>query len=302
MLQGERAVEMLGRDDTLPDVASRSAPTTTVAEATSSRPDIASAVVARPVLKAAPLREDEAWLGVPGESGSATSVAGLGRSLLEVPGQGLFLAALLSGQDPSRAVELSVNALLDRWGEPPLSQAPDDLQDAMDELAARGISTTRLAQADLQTVRRLGYPALLSLQAGSGETRTVALVSLDDEIAGLTGVREGAVLRVPVSAVEEQWGGGVLIIWRSYLDVPNFIVEGDQGAGVLWLQEALGRLGYLNSGITGTFDLDTIEGVQDFQLSQQLTPDGVVGPLTLMLLYAELDEYEPPRLGPPGPG
>jgi general secretion pathway protein A len=222
----------------------------------------------------------------------------------EAPGQGLFLAALLSGQDAGRSIELAVNALLELWAEPPLSVAPASLQDALDELSARGISVTPIPQADLEAVRRLGYPALLTLQAGSGETRTVALVSLDDGIAELSGVRTGGgVLRVPVSAVEEQWSdGGAFVLWRSFHDVPEVIAEGDEGAGVLWLQEALGRLGHLDADITGRYDLDTVEGVQSFQRRHQLRADGVVGPLTLMLLFSELDEYAPPRLEVPGRG
>jgi len=305
VMQGERARDRRGGDEgekasVMPAVSSRPDSARMLAEASSSGRETASAVLASPVASAPPLRDDEAWLGVPGEGGARPLVTG-DADPLAGSGQGLFLAALLAGQDAGRAVELSVNAVLDSWGEPPLADPPASLQDALRELDARGIAVTALPDADLETVRRLGYPALLPLQAGSEQTRIVALVSLDRGIAGLTGVRASGVLRVPEIAVEEQWGEGAFVLWRSYLEVPEFIVEDDRGAGVLWVQEALVRLGFMKEGISGRYGPNTVKGVEAFQRGHQLEPDGVVGPLTLMLLFAELDEYAPPRLTARGP-
>ncbi|MDG2050428.1 MAG: peptidoglycan-binding domain-containing protein, partial [Myxococcota bacterium] len=74
---------------------------------------------------------------------------------------------------------------------------------------------------------------------------------------------------------------------------------GDQGAGVLWVQEALQRLGDYRGDITGEYDGPTASGVRNFQRRHGLVPDGVAGPITQMQLYGDLDEYEPPRLGSP---
>ena len=110
------------------------------------------------------------------------------------------------------------------------------------------------------------------------------------------------VLLQNVQHVTAQWDGAAQISWRPYVEMPNMIGEGLRGAAVLWLQEALLRLGHLEAGITGVYDADTMDGVRDFQRRHRLGADGVAGPLTQMLIYTELDEYDPPRLRPEGPG
>ena len=78
------------------------------------------------------------------------------------------------------------------------------------------------------------------------------------------------------------------------------IGEGERGAGVLWLQEALSRLGYADIPITGVYDTATASGVEYFQQMHGLRIDGLAGPFTQMLIYGELEEYSPPRLDDDG--
>ncbi len=78
--------------------------------------------------------------------------------------------------------------------------------------------------------------------------------------------------------------------------VPEVLAVGDQGFGVAWLQNALADLGYYPGEASGRFDGTTRAGVMALQLDQDLTPDGVAGPRTQMVLYSLLEGYEVPRL------
>jgi hypothetical protein len=211
-------------------------------------------------------------------------------------GQGDFLAALLTGQSEAASIEVAVDSILDAYGLPALDMPSTSLESGLASIAGSGLSFVRLTETDFETLRRYDYPALLRLQSGSGETRIVALLGLDDEIAELLGVVPSGPLRVPIDALQAQWEGAAVVVWRAYQSLPEIIGFGDRGANVLWIQEALSRLGLLDVGISGDYDEATSDAIRTFQRSQALIPDGMTGPMTQMLLYSALDEPGRPSL------
>lgn len=56
--------------------------------------------------------------------------------------------------------------------------------------------------------------------------------------------------------------------------------HGDKGVQVCELQADLNTLGYDTGGVTGTFGPKTEAAVKAFQKASNLTPDGIVGPVT----------------------
>jgi general secretion pathway protein A len=263
--------------------------------ASSATPGSAAAVIVVPPPSAAPLRDEEAWVGLP------TAATALVQPVetddrFEPDGQGAFLAALLTRQDAAAARATATTAVLERFGEPPLVAVPESFDDLADALARRDLVLTEHPSADLALLVQFDQPALIPLRSTSGELYVVALVGVDRGVAELSGVGPSGSLRVPLRAVEEQWIGEAWIVWRPYLEIPEVIALGDDGPGVLWVQEALQRLGDSKADISGRYDTQTLEGVRRFQIRHGLEGDGVTGPLTQMLLFGELDEYSPPRL------
>jgi len=59
---------------------------------------------------------------------------------------------------------------------------------------------------------------------------------------------------------------------------------GDSGSQVKALQRELARLGYSVGAIDGYYGRATIKAVTAFQRADRLTPDGIVGPPTLLAL------------------
>jgi general secretion pathway protein A len=70
--------------------------------------------------------------------------------------------------------------------------------------------------------------------------------------------------------------------------------RGDDGPGVLWLQQSLTYLGFFGEPPTGAFEASTEAGVRAFQAAEALPIDGKVGPLTKIRLYERLPGYAPP--------
>ena len=62
------------------------------------------------------------------------------------------------------------------------------------------------------------------------------------------------------------------------------IQKGNKGLSVVVLQAQLRSLGFKNKRIDGKFDAMTLTCVKDFQRSQGLIIDGIVGPNTNAIL------------------
>jgi peptidoglycan hydrolase-like protein with peptidoglycan-binding domain len=72
--------------------------------------------------------------------------------------------------------------------------------------------------------------------------------------------------------------------------------DGARGPGVLWLKNALTTLGFYHGPPTQEYDQNLHIAVAALQAAHGLTPDGIVGDQTRMLLYSLIDSYHSPRL------
>ena len=63
------------------------------------------------------------------------------------------------------------------------------------------------------------------------------------------------------------------------------------------LQQLLQRIGVMEGELSGVYDGATQRAVVEFQRAHQLDADGVVGPLTRIVLYGVAGVYQRPSLG-----
>jgi general secretion pathway protein A len=210
--------------------------------------------------------------------------------------EGHLLEAILMDRDTTSTLSGATAAVLELHGFEVAGLELDSLSAAIAEFRSHGLAVLNESGSDFSRLRSLNYPTLAELQTREGESRIVALIGIEGEVAELVGVGGGRSLHVPIRALEEQWSGGAWVVWHPYLEIPQVIERGESGAGVLWLQEALGRLGYVEVKISGLYDEATALGVSRFQRRHAVRVDGVAGPQTQMLLYGTLDEFAPPQL------
>jgi general secretion pathway protein A len=158
---------------------------------------------------------------------------------------------------------------------------------------APGIYCMRVA-GNLGKLRALRRPVVLRLVDGDHET-TALLLGLGQERARID--LGGDVVETPLPVIERFWLGEFFAVWRAPEFLPTVMRRGDSGPGVSWLLDRLAQIDdRMDAGRTGPpyYDALVEERVRRFQLSYGLTPDGIVGPETLLALTA----YQPggPRL------
>ncbi len=152
------------------------------------------------------------------------------------------------------------------------------------------------ARGGLDELRQLNRPAVLQMQGSQGQKFHATLTRLDDRSATFTvGVESRT---IPLSALAEQWSGHYTLLWRTPPVERKKIRQGDRGPDVDWLNMQLAQIhGKTAETVKDpVFDEAMVREVKQFQLVQGLTPDGTVGPQTMMRLSAALDTLAPKLL------
>jgi general secretion pathway protein A len=250
-------------------------------EGAQAAPAVARAAVAAPAAAAAP---------VPQERPASTATAATAEAATTRP---LDLGVVLAESSPAATTAAALDARLRGWGMDTLDADQLSRSQLRTLLENTGFSVLRLRRATLERLRSIGRPALIVLQPIDGAPRVLLLASLDRDTALIEGLGDGP-QRVTTDQLARFWYGEALVPWRDHAELPRLLRRGDEGAGVLWLQQSLTHLGLFGEPPTGAFEASTEAGVRAFQAAEALPIDGKVGPLTKIRLYERLPGYAAP--------
>jgi general secretion pathway protein A len=185
--------------------------------------------------------------------------------------------------------EMAYEALFKQWG---LSYTP-----AKDGLACDFAETHGLRclhhRGSLGSLRRLNRPAVLVLNDERGQAFFALLTALGRNTARF--VLGGERRTVAIQDLEARWRGEFSILWRVPPGYQGTLRQGDQGPEVAWLS---GQLAAVRGQAVSDRPVTVLDGplfdrLREFQAAKGLTPDGVVGPHTLINLNTALDQGVP---------
>jgi general secretion pathway protein A len=236
-----------------------------------------------------------------------------------VAGAGL-LAAVSRGGDPAQPLRLSLSVsqqlarsstfpaparsaepaaaptLLrtehDAWRE--LAQAwklPVAGEDPCASLAREKVQcfTRRLS---LATIRQLGRPGIVTLDAEGGQPSYAILTALSDQAATLRAA--GTEQTVTLAALAQRWNGDFSTLWRAPAGYGDRLRDGQGGPAVEWVAAGLASAqGAALPRAGATLDTRLRAQLRAFQLAQGLPADGRPGPLTYMQLNRASGVDEP---------
>lgn len=158
-------------------------------------------------------------------------------------------------------------------------------RDSCRELARLDLSC-RAARGSIQELRQVNRPVVLAMRdrnrADPGFYAT--LLALDQRSA--TFAVGGKVITVALTALADQWSGNYFLLWRKPPHERLFVQRGESGPAVAWLDKQLALFEGTSPAIETNplFDDVMVRRVRQFQLSQDIEPDGAVGPQTLIRL------------------
>lgn len=178
----------------------------------------------------------------------------------------------------SQSMEGAFADLAGLWG---LSYNPDR-PDYCSYASEQGLDCL-VRNDSMKTLRKMNRPVILTLYGEAGTPFHVVMARLEGNrgifIAG------GKQYDLALSAIAPYWVGEYLLLWQRPPLQREILEPGETGASVAWLAKTLQELGlYAATGQEVRLEGSLLVAFKRFQLSNGLTPDGVLGPMTLVHL------------------
>ena len=178
----------------------------------------------------------------------------------------------------SQSMEGAFADLAGLWG---LSYNPDR-PDYCSYASEQGLDCL-VRKDSMETLRKMDRPVILTLYGEAGTPFYVVMARLEGNrgifIAG------GKQYDLALSAIASYWVGEYLLLWQRPPLQREILEPGETGDSVAWLAKTLQELGlYAATGQEARLEGALLVAFKRFQLSNGLTPDGVLGPMTLIHL------------------
>jgi general secretion pathway protein A len=177
-------------------------------------------------------------------------------------------------------------------------EPPSDIERGVEDLP--GFADRRQLEhlpltGNVAMLRLLDVPAVLELRFPSlPDPRWASLVGLTSDHATLA--LNGELVDVELAFLERYWYGRAHVFARDFEGLGPGLLDDTRRLKVTRLQALLTRTGLYDGGETGVLGPTTRSAVMAFQRSRYLEPDGQVGRLTRMVLYAAVGGYDRPTL------
>lgn len=211
------------------------------------------------------------------------------------------LGKFLEGMDPRSTRQEALMAGMNLWhpdaGVNPYLETVEDDQTFF-RLASKqnGLLVHRI-EADLGLLEKLNLPAVLEFRAGRTQyPRYLTLVRIDKEGITLRGGEGREAFKVQPVQLKSYWTRVAFILWKDFLDYTGVIPFNAPRESIITLKMLMQDIGFSNIEINPFFDEKTREGVKAVQEKHGIRVDGVVGPLTKMVLYNEKKSLKIPHL------
>jgi general secretion pathway protein A len=194
------------------------------------------------------------------------------------------LAGLLTDPHLVMDREHALGTLLSLWG----GRYDAGRGDACAQAADHGLQCLDLPRGTLRELRRLNWPAILTLVDDHGMQRNVVVASLDASAAHV--IANGKTFELPLVELSYYWYGDHVLLWRPAISPPRDLVPGMDDPGVVWLRQTLARVRGEDPPASGSSLYDTAleSRVREYQREHMLTVDGIVGARTQIAMIADL--------------
>jgi general secretion pathway protein A len=198
--------------------------------------------------------------------------------------QGASLRALFEQPDFELGADEAIGELLGLWG----SRYDRARREPCAQAEEQGLKCYYQRRGTLGELRRIGWPAVLSLAGDDGAEHPVVVAALGYDHATL--VANGKKLDLPLAELSFHWYGDHLLLWRPGEAPGRDLAPGFDDEGVRWLRATLAKLAGepAPQSASTLYDEELEQRVRAYQREHKLTVDGIVGARTQITMLAEL--------------
>jgi len=134
---------------------------------------------------------------------------------------------------------------------------------------------------DVKEIRELNRPAVLQLKDDMGRVLYGTLTGMGHQLATL--VLAGKKQTWSLEQLKQHWSGDFTLLWKQPPGYFDPIYPGHQGKDIVWLSQKINQIDQDNKiPEASVYQESLVEKIRQFQTSQGLVADGVVGVQTLI--------------------
>ena len=208
----------------------------------------------------------------------------------------------LAGVDAMTSRRSALRAVLALWSKNPvLSPYLDDMEqngDAFEFAAKQNELVAHRVRADLRLLEKLNVPAVLRMSVPGGVVpRYVTLSGIHgDEVTLRGGVEAEGIVRTRTDVLYSRWTGEAYLFWKNFLNCEGTIPIQADRESVITLKMLLQDIGFENIQVTPYYDEPVRDAVEAVQRRNGIKVDGIVGPVTKIVLYNEKKDLDIPHI------
>lgn len=144
----------------------------------------------------------------------------------------------------------------------------------------------------VKKLKQLNFPAIVTLENEKHEKLYAVLYKIDQQYQLLI---DGQSIKVSAAWFNQYWIGDITLLWQAPFEFEGMLKLGKENDQVAWLVKQLNEIQGLPVQNKNRYDLPLLQQVSEFQRSQGLKGDGIVGVETLIPLV-QLNHPELPML------
>ena len=207
---------------------------------------------------------------------------------------------VLKNMDAMSSRQDAIQAAMKLWDmDAVVRQYPEKMDDdSFFSLIARrnGLLMQRI-RGDLDRLKRLNLPAILQFQLPHMQSALYLTLSKmnENKLVFATGVKEQMVEVIP-EALKPYWSGVAYIAWKNFLSLTGNIPMESSKDSIRALKMLMRDIGFSDIDMNPVYDEVTRKAIKEIQKKNGLRADGVVGPLTKIILYNEMKSLKTPHI------
>lgn len=218
-----------------------------------------------------------------------------------IPSKKIEIEKILNGLDPFESRKNSTTMLLTLWRQTQtnVELIPNEVDDSsFFDIAARQYGLRNYeVRGNWRLVKKINLPAILTLSTpGRNERVFLNFVGQHGDLLKLAKHPNGDIFEVDYESISPYFEGAIHIFWKNIIGFDMIIGHGSDQRAVMMVKNLLRTIGYDHLTRSPVFDYDTRLAIRDFQEIHQLKVDGLVGPLTKIMLLRKAGTATMPQL------
>lgn len=211
------------------------------------------------------------------------------------------LGETLKSFDGRQSRNFAAKSVMDLWhADSMINRYLEGLEDGSEffRLAAKqnGFMSNRI-QGNISLIRKLNLPAIFAFHTSEEEPiKYLALKRLMNEKMVFIGDEDAGQIESDQKEVSAYWTGVAYVFWKNFMDFQGVIPLTSPRDSIISLKMYIQDLGFNDIELNPAYDEKIREAVSLIQEKHGIRVDGIVGPMTKIVLYNENKSLKIPHL------